>query len=378
MRALGLFSCVALTACSFGAPGGSGDKPDGAPGGPDTPPADASQCIGSGLGKVCLKTVPTSARMLMGSIDTGMDAMCDELIMVTGTETCVIAGTDVTIMSSKTYRATGTRPLMIVASNMIDIAGDLDVSSKRGETSGGAGAQTTLCPGVQAAQDDDGGGGGGAGGSFGGAGGDGGNGDLNNNGAPGGPGIGSKHAAAFVPTVLRAGCRGSNGGNGGGTLVGLGGLAGGAVYLIAGATIQIAGHVVASGAAGGAGFPQDGGGGGGSGGMIGLDATDVVVSGFVAANGGGGGEGGGLNDGTNGTNGTNDATRAAGGSTGDVDGGDGGEGSGGITAPADLVGANGASANGGGGGGGGGAGFIYVIGRLMPSGGTISPPPTVN
>jgi hypothetical protein len=380
MRSLGPLTCVALGACSF-TPPSPFMQLDGPP--PDEmmlPPdemmmPDAQLCFGAGLGMLCLSSAPTQARTLNGTIDTGMDASCDEIIDVTGTPACVIAGTTVDIPSTGLYRGIGSRPLVIVSVGQFTISGQLTVGSLRGAPAG-AGASDQPCQGLGAAQADNGGGGGGAGGSFAGAGGPGGDGDLNDNGSPTGQAPGGTAAAAAAPTVLRAGCRGGTGGSGGGgSTVGVGGRGGGAVYLISGSDIQISGRVSASGAGGGPGDEQGGGGGGGSGGMIGLDAPAVFVSGFVTANGGGGGEGGGRFGplGAPGLDGTTDDSRAPGGIApvndgNDTDGGNGGVGSGG----AELGGGDGDANNGGGGGGGGAAGFIDVKGVLQSTG-TVSP-----
>ncbi len=363
MRWIGLLVCGALAGCRFDLPPVSG--PDDGAISPDQSSApDAQACFGSGLGKLCLSSPPAQPRILSGMIDTGVDASCDEIVMVTGSPTCVIAGTSVDIAAGATFRGVGSRPLVIVASGMLEIAGALDVGSLRGDASG-AGAPSFPCAGLVAAESDDGGGGGGAGGNLAGAGGAGGAGDLNDNGSPAGTGQGGTPSAAFTPTLLHGGCRGGFGGAaGGGSITGAGGAGGGAVYLIAGVTIEIDGRVVASGAGGSAGELQGGGGGGGSGGMIGLDSPDIRGSGVLAANGGGGGEGGGFGVSVHGANGTTDGTRATGGVGGDVDGGNGGDGSGGGA----LAGASGSGGNGGAGGGGGGAGFIYVKGSFMFSG----------
>jgi hypothetical protein len=374
MRAVGLLTCVVAAGCTFGSPNGS--PGDAVP--MDQQMMDTPSCHGQGFGRVCLASTPTGGRALTGTLDTSVDAICDEIIPINGTNTCVLAGTSVDLAVTSLVRGVGSKPLVIVATGSILIAGTLDAGSQRGQRSG-AGAQDATCPGLGLARNDDGGGGGGAGGSYFGAGGDGGVGDLNSNGLPAGVAPGGVHALAFPPTDLRPGCRGGNGGsggNGGNSGGGSGGRGGGAIYLIAGTEIRISGRLVAYGAGGGGGGVQGGGGGGGSGGLIGLDAPSVIVSGSLAANGGGGGEGGGLGSGVSGEDGTIDDVRAEGGFaiSGDGsnnDGGNGGKGSGGT----ELAGSLGGDNNGGGGGGGGGAGFIYVKGALMLSG-LMSPAPT--
>lgn len=160
----------------------------------------------------------------------------------------------------------------------------------------------------------------------------------------------------LVPLVA-----GSDGGRG----VGKGGLAGGAVALIAGTSVTINGTVTAPG--GGADRGDYGAGGtpglgGGSGGAILLEAPTVTITGAVAANGGGGSDPGTL-AGARGTNGRTKTTAA----------GVGGPGSGGT----DIDGANGGTTTIGAtslnGGGGGGAGRIRVNAATRNVTGEVSP-----
>jgi len=223
MRMLGLLTCVGLAGCTFGSAKPSGDA--------EVPPdiGEPQRCFGAGLGKLCLKSEPTMPRTLSGTIDTGVDTSCDEIKDLDGISVCVVAGTTVQVMD---YRGVGPRPLVIVASDKLTVAGTLDVGSRRGEAMSGAGAATAMCTAPTPPEDDAGGAGGGAGGSFAGAGGDGGRGDQDNNGGKAGPGIGGIHATQGPPTLLRAGCRGGNGGMGAaGTTFGNGGLGGGAGYV---------------------------------------------------------------------------------------------------------------------------------------------------
>lgn len=123
-------------------------------------------------------------------------------------------------------------------------------------------------------------------------------GDLNNGNPAGTAGGGLAGAAQALPTLLRGGCRGGDGGSADNAHHGTGGNGGGAVYLIARKAINILGDVFASGAGGvttvGNLGAEEGGGGGGTGGMIGLDAPSIQIQGHVVANGGAGGGGGGL------------------------------------------------------------------------------------
>ena len=378
MRSSLLIAFVA--GCSFSTnvnPSSGDDVPpgdgsvDARPDAPE-PTADARVCFGAGFGMTCLPTAPASPRQLSNTntFDTNVAANCSHLITIGNVETCVLTGTTVTMPASGTFRAVGARPLVIVASQTVDIIGNISVSSLRGQGSG-AGASSAGCNPPAAAESDAGGGGGGGGGSFGDRGGNGGTGDTNNNGGQAGTGSGTGSLAAPpAPTTIRGGCPGGDGGDGDGAR-GTGGTAGGAVYIIAGELIRITGGAFAAGMGGGNGDNSSGGGGGGSGGFIGLDAPMIEVLGAVAANGGGGGEGAGFGPGNPGANGTTNATRAPGGS-GNTDGGNGGSGSGGGT----LTGDPGGDDVGGGGGGGGGAGYIYVKGTLTGAG-TISPAASV-
>jgi len=326
------------------------------------PPVDALVCYGTSIVKVCFDAAPTQPLTISDqTLDTGLPAMCASPV-TGGDNYCVIVATTITI--SGTLRATGAKPLVLVASDSISLTGSglIDAGSRRTRTPGtpekGAGADadaTTCVAGTPATNR-----GGGAGGSFTGTGGTGGNGASANAGTAG--------MAATPPIMaLRGGCPGQDGQNTSGS----GGHGGGAVYLIAGTRIDIAGNGInAGGEAGGGGTvgpAGGGGGGGGAGGMIGLDAPMVMLTGSAAlvANGGGGGEGGSGAVATAGENGADATTTAAarGGNANTGTGGDGGNGSAGPAAGTGMQGGNGtngAGNNGGGGGGGGGAGIIKV------------------
>lgn len=326
-------------------------------------------------------------------LETDTSPQC-MLMVGGGNGYCVIAAT--TIKVNTTVHATGRKPLVIIASESIEIdkGGVIDVGSHLGEESG-AGAEDCM-PGTLKNADQ---GGGGAGGSFirsGGSGGDGAGPGSGSGGSPASPDADVMHVPA-----IRGGCAGQDGG---GASPGLGGRGGGAVFLIANNEIYVNGAILAGGAGGGGGMPTDGmtkhsgGGGGGAGGMIGLEANLISVTGVLVANGGGGGEGAGSPpddpspNNLNGNGGAGaDATAtvpACGGTGGTKDAGGGGCGSPGCmeregscdspVPPAAPVshGYGGGSASGGGGGG-GGAGLITVHGSASASlGGQVSPPPT--
>ena len=318
-------------------------------------------CAGTGRDLVCLVAPPSSTVAISAdtAIDTGTSSMCAQTAAVSSGY-CVIAATDLTV--SAKLGATGARPLILLASHTIHVTttGTVDVGSHGGQA--GAGADPVACPSIAASSSFF--ATGGTGGSFVGLGGRGGGGGS----APG--------AAAATIDQIRGGCAGQNGivFFGGGDAFGPGGHGGGAVYLIAGDSIDVSGEVLATGQGGGGGpmVPGAGeaggsGGGGGAGGMIGLDAPSVTASGLLLASGGGGGGGGNSGDGSAGADPT--AVAAAAGGAGDPVGdpmATGGAGS--APTPATAAGSKGTGSTAetacslpaGSGGGGGGAGVIYA------------------
>jgi hypothetical protein len=224
---------------------------------------------------VCLDAAPTAAQAFdSGAIDTDQSVLCGN--PRGAPEGCVVAATTITITGR--LRATGRRPLILVADEiMVTAGGVIDVAAHSGDPSQAPGADPISCLPDAAPLAN----GCGAGGAFGGAGG--------NSGDPQ-----CAPEAPEDPTELRGGCSGHRGGTGGGA-GGVGGGGGGGVLLIARA-LTLDGKINASGA-GGAGAAAtmfhggNGGGGGGSGGMIAIDANTLSGSGVVMANGGGGGAG---------------------------------------------------------------------------------------
>jgi len=314
----------------------------------DDPIGGDGTCFGgAGLLEVCFDAPPTDDLDLSGVIDTDNSPLCATNVTSGGNGSCVVAGHSINIASISTVDGNGSRPLVLVATATISVDGTLDGASHRGGQSSsnrGPGADASGCQ----MSNNPPSGGGGAGGSFGGVGGAGG--DAN----PAG--------AAIAGDTLRGGCPGTDGGGGEG---GRRGSGGGAVYLIAGDEIDVAGTINASGAGGGGGQENQssGGGGAGSGGMIGADAPTIAIDGAMFANGGGGGEGG-----PNGSSGNDPVTGDPGIGGNGGSGGDGGDGGG-----ATLDGQAGQTGgSGGGGGGGGGAGVIRLFGSRTGNG-VVSP-----
>jgi len=378
-------SCVATSGGNFCTGGGDVTQVDAGRSGDASPVKDPG-CFGSGLlGSVCLARAPTAPVSLTSvTINTASVGAgnCSEIhAQVGGPSLCIVAGTTIRVVAGATVRATGANPLVLIAAQSITIDGGLDVSS--GMAGSGAGTRSAAecaVPGLDGlpgrmTNNNFYGGGGAAGGGAGGPGGAGGRGNV----VPGKPGT------IAASRVLAGGCPGGRGGdgiNGGGGASG--GLGGGAIYLLAGDTIAIAGKINASGGGGAGGTAGvdsgGGGGGGGAGGMIGLEALHISVPGSLHANGGGGGGGNGGSPADRGQPGADPTTVTApapGGSGGGGGGGSGGSGS--VAAQPGTAGQASTNTNeSGGGGGGGGAGTIRVFGvpaASLPAG-SISPPPS--
>ena len=353
----------ALAGCSFSA---SLDGADAS-----AKPQDACVTYSEQLDTCTL--VPGPTLELSGTLEfstlTGMlvDKTTGELVAVTSqmlstkeeAVTAILAA-NVTFAPGTTLRAIGPRGFAILATDSIQLGTNalIDVGDN------GAGAHVVPCAGGPAeGEDDTGGAGGGGGAGFADAGGPGGDGNDDSVFGESAGGRGGMPLAA--PAGPRGGCPGAAGGDGN-EVGGTGGRGGGAVWLAAGALVELAdgAGINAGGSGGGGGIRTGsqgdaGGGGGGSGGVIWIEAPRVRSMGILAANGGGGGEGsGGDAPGMNGTPGLLALTRAPGGTGGSSSGAAGGAG-GHRDGTAGLVAAN--PEAGGGGGGGGSVGFIRVL-----------------
>ncbi|MEO8841823.1 MAG: hypothetical protein ABI591_31625 [Kofleriaceae bacterium] len=379
MRVVGAVLCL-VGACGFtpNAAGTNGDD-GGVVTGDGTVQHDAAvpNCFGKGMLQVCFDSLlpGTFTAPPSGTLATDTDANCTKVYTQPGgRELCVVAAQTLDIAID--LRAIGNRPLVLIGAATLTVESGItiDMASRDGSNAG-AGGNDSACVAPSVPQADTGGGGGGAGGSFFGKGGDGGIGDGNNNSGGDGTADPGLATAAVTPTIVRGGCKGGiAGGDAPGDMGKVGGNSGGAIYLIAGTHLTIAGTIDAGGAGGQASDTLQGGPGAGSGGMIGFDAPMIDFTGGAFANGGGGAEGG--SNGTHGDGGNagKDGVRsstiaAAGGSGGTTDSGHGGDGSVGTS----HDGAAGAVFDGGGGGGGGGAGYLYVFGTFGTNTGQRSP-----
>jgi len=268
----------------------------------------------------------------------------------------VVATTGLTLPAGLTVEVVGSASLVLVVDGDANVAGALDASGSA--TAAGAGGDVACGPrlgGAGGLSSDRGSGGGGGGHlTAGGAGG-----TADNGGAPGGA---EGALVGGVPFVLRGGCSGGAGG-GDGSSGGAGGFAGGALQISVSGTLTLDGELRAG---GGGGQPATagghGGGGGGSGGSILVQASHVVGSGVLQANGGGGAGGSGRFDGENGAPGESPlgVDRGRGGAGGGTGGNAGGGGGDGASDGRDAR--QGESATYGGGGGGGGLGAIHIEG----------------
>lgn len=316
--------------------------------------ANSGQCVGcygTAPISICFATPPTGARTYSGTIDTTNSPMCATNVVSGGSGFCVLAAG--TIMVDARLRATGAKPLVLLATDSITTGATIDVGSHRGATpETGAGADPAACTTMAGTAPTN--GGGGSGGSFAGQGG------AGAVSAKAGS-TGGMPGAAATSITLRGGCPGQDGE---GTSKGTGGHGGGAVLLIATRSITLGGDILAGGEGGDAGsMNTSGGGGGGAGGMIWFDAPTVANTGnnLILASGGAGGEGSGNN--TAGLPGADATTviAAIGGSGGANNGGDGGNGSSGAAASTGASGSAGTAPMGlpgAGGAGGGGAGLV--------------------
>lgn len=322
----------------------------------DAPSRDGSAssvCFGSnGYVRVCFNSVPSGDVPLTGSINTSNPTGC---LVATNTvdqqEVCVVAASTIEVPSG-TVSASGSRPLVLVATSTISVGDntELSVASTGGEHGPGANLGCTMSL-LQA-------GGGGPGGSHGG-----------NHGGSGGPPYSGSYVASIPGgSGFAGGCDGTAGDSGG-----AGGFGGGAVFLIASQKIGVFGTIDASGT-GGHGGPNGsatngaGGGGGGAGGLIGLDAPMIEMSGTTKLLALGGGGGGGACAGTSASPGLsptttscNPAAGGAGNTGGATAGGAGGSGAGNMPPGAGQP----PTAQACGGGGGGGGRGVIVLSQSM-------------
>ena len=206
------FLCGASGLCSAGGNACLGDRSDG------------GRCFGAGIAKLCLPPLPPGSLTLSGAINTDTDARCFYVDQpVQGARLCVISGEQIVV--NGTVHAVGTRPLVLVASEVIAVNAPLEARSVHTEAVTGAGAGSCQTP---EGFGEGGTGAGGAGGSFQGTGGGGGSAE----------GVSETPTAARLafPDHVRGGCPGGAGGSGTSSLMGRPGAGGGTA---AGATASI-------------------------------------------------------------------------------------------------------------------------------------------
>lgn len=305
-----------------------------------------------------------------------------------GSDLVVLRVRTLSISGPGSLRATGTRPLVILAETAT-IGGWVDVAAS-GATPGAGAAVSGGGVGGNGTHEGNFADGGGGGASFGGDGADGGDASCNTGCGPSqtaqGGARGDRYGTAPLTTL--------EGGSPGGRSyfptastscpMGNPGAGGGAIQIYARTAITIAaGSGIAAGGGGGAGgdrcdtpFNWLAGHGGGSGGAIYLQAPIIQSAGLLLANGGGGGGGAGQDgDGGNGDNAGRTTATARGGTGSGAYGAEGGDGATDV-GPADRGGDGPDEGNGG--GGGGGVGRIHVRSRTAPTLGQTSPPPAIS
>ena len=314
---------VLATGCGFGPPGASpggspstGDdaavpSPDGSkPGDPFVPLHVPAGGRAPGTEDLELaQSVDTGALTIDGSASLPAGVVFDMWPQPGGVELAVLHVRGLRVPVGATVRVTGSRALVVVASDAIDISGVLDGSAQRTQPGpGGAGPGAGSGAGRAGSHAGNFRDSGGSGGSFAGTGGRGGSaggsGGMFGCMALQGPTGGSTYGDRTL-TVLVAG---SGGGAANASTCGTRepGAGGGAIQLSSATSVRVSGGINAGGGGGGGGRSQQigasqcdmsAGGGGGSGGAIVLQAPLVEVSGTLAANGGGGGSAGGDFDG---------------------------------------------------------------------------------
>jgi hypothetical protein len=256
----------------------------------DPIPADAHAafCHGSPLGlmRVCFDAEPTQPIIFDANevLMTDVDPRCTTYhqSMDHADDLCLVMATSILVNPGVTVLALGTRPLVLYATATIEVQGVIDVSSQQPLYLHPAGSRS--CPGQTVVNA-----GGGAGGTYATRGGDGGGGNT-----PTMPGDGGISTPVVTPLKkVRGGCNGMDGSPADGGSASLGGIGGGAIYMIASSiVVSSSGAINASGSGGRNTGVYTGGGGGGSGGLIGCDAATVTIDGRIIANGGGGASGG--------------------------------------------------------------------------------------
>lgn len=317
--------------------------------------------FGTGIFTLSQNILPTNDVVLPTLINTTNPTACTVHQPPLGPEVCLIYARTIRDTNGA-VRAEGTRPLVLVASETIDLLHGIDAASHVGGVPG-AGAFPGDCGlFVNPLPATGGGAGGAAGGSFQGQGGTG--------GAAGAGTAGAPALATSKPIYVRGGCNG--GGGLGGSPPGSGAFGGGAVYLIAASAITLGPNARINVSGAGASNSFGSGNGGGSGGLIGLDAPQFSNQGELMANGGGGSSG--YNNMIS-TAGFDSTAPPFGGLGGTQAIGSGGKGAGGITMLMGLPGAA-TAANLNAGGGGGGSGYIlaYPAGMAgMVNNGRVAP-----
>src|SRR4051812_7784491 len=124
MRSLSLV--ILLSAC--GSVNGSEPDLDAGNVDPSGPTVDVSPCLGGGFVQLCLTELPREPFVISASkqIDTDKDSRCASFTPA-NPAWCVISATRITITAGATLSAVGKRPLVLAATEALQIDGTIDV-----------------------------------------------------------------------------------------------------------------------------------------------------------------------------------------------------------------------------------------------------------
>jgi hypothetical protein len=86
---------------------------------------DASLCF-DGFTRVCLQALPTTPLVVGSTMTIDTTTGCAETTMGTASGVCVVAATVIEVSAGATLRVTGPKPLALLATRSIFVAGTLD------------------------------------------------------------------------------------------------------------------------------------------------------------------------------------------------------------------------------------------------------------
>src|ERR1043165_6172944 len=81
-------------------------------------------CLGT-MHRICVAAPTSSLSLMTQSINTGTSTLCIEYTATPAVDACVIAGQMISLPSNNTVTVTGTKRLILIASDALSIAGTL-------------------------------------------------------------------------------------------------------------------------------------------------------------------------------------------------------------------------------------------------------------